>query len=121
MATEDRRGPAPTLPMGHPTANPNRHRRLQPAAGGRVGRHPLCKVDRNYRKDHQNRCYHVDYGRLVGSEEVAENPQWKGLGSSAGRECRDNDLVERQGESKQPTSKKSRTDERESDVSEGLE
>src|SRR5512139_3006883 len=43
-------------------------------------------------------AHHVDDGQLVGPEHVVEDPVGQRLDARAGREGRDDDLVERQGE-----------------------
>ena len=72
-------------------------------ARGRAGAvaDPGRDPDRDHGQDDQDQRHDVDDGQLVRALDGREDPHRDGLRAGAGREVRDDDLVERQGEGEQ--------------------
>ena len=68
----------------------------------------LGEVDRDDRQHDQHRADHVDDRRLVGPEQVLEDPDRQGLYAGAGGERGHDDLVEAQRERQQPAGEQRR-------------
>src|SRR6478752_7931656 len=87
---------ASIMPAGAPSAKTSRGWTWvtsHPSRRG-VAADALCQPYRHDRDQRQGRGHHVDHRRLVGPEEVAEDPDRQGLHRRARGEGRDDDLVE---------------------------